>query len=42
MTPEGQSVLQQIDSFYVSRVGDSVNSELDRTLSCVRSDLDRL
>ena len=35
MTPEGQSVLQQIDSFYASRVGDSVSSELDRTLSCV-------
>jgi hypothetical protein len=42
MTPEGQSVLQQIDSFYASRVGDSSNSELDQTLSRVRSDLDRV
>ena len=29
MTPEGQSVLQQIDSFYTSRVGNPVNLELD-------------
>lgn len=42
MTPEGQSVLQQIDSFYASRMESVAESESARTLRRVRSDLERI